>query len=268
MTILSNPATSNPFRQALQSGRSLVGVWAVLNSSAVIEGLCWSGFDWIMIDNEHAPTDLNDTLSHLRATGGTPTIPMVRPPWNDAVLIKQYLDIGVQTLMLPHVQSAEEAAAAVSATRYPPFGERGVALMHRASRYGRTPEYLKSAANDLFVIVQIESEKALGNLGEIIAVEGIDAIFFGPGDLSANMGYLSQPDHPDVLVKIDDARKKVQSLGKFAGVLATSPETAARHIESGFNFVSVATDGGLLFAAADKTASTHRRTSKKSLVSA
>lgn len=249
----------NPFRQALSEGRPLVGVWSVLNSSAVVEGLCWAGFDWIMIDNEHVPAELGDTLSHLRSTGGTPTIPMVRPPWNDEVMIKRYLDIGVQTLMLPHVQSAEEAKAAVAATRYPPEGKRGVAGMHRASRYGRTPGYMAKAADGLFVIVQIESEAALINLEEITAVEGIDAIFFGPGDLSANLGHLGQPDHPDVLSKIEAGRETVQRMGKFTGVLATSPETAALHIKNGFNFVSVATDGGLIFGAADKTAQTHRQ---------
>lgn len=244
----------NRFRQALAKETSLFGVWSVLNSSDVVEGLCWSGYDWILIDNEHSPCDLGDTLHHLRAIAGTPTAPVVRLPSSDPVLIKKYLDIGAQTIMLPFVQSASEAAAAVKAMRYAPEGERGFALMHRGSRFGREKNYCAKSAEHLFLIVQIETPEAMQQVEEIAAVPGVDAVFFGPGDLSASMGHTAQPNHPDVVSAILDGQKKVRAQGKATGILALGDAVVKTYLDSGFDFVAGVTDGGLLFASADQAA--------------
>ncbi|ASJ73218.1 HpcH/HpaI aldolase family protein [Granulosicoccus antarcticus] len=243
---------TNPFRTALaKQGRPLVGIWSVLNSSNVVEGLAHSGFDWMLIDNEHAPTDLGDTLSHLRAIAGSDTAPIVRLPWNDPVMIKKYLDIGAQTLMLPFVQSVEEAKAAVAATRYAPQGHRGIAMMHRASRYGRIRDYIDRANDERFLIVQIETPTALDVAEDIAAVEGVDAVFFGPGDLSTLMGHRGNPTHQDVLEAMEAKCRLLHKAGKTVGILAPNAEAAERFIQFGFDFVSVATDGAIIFNAAD-----------------
>ena len=180
--------------------------------------------------------------------------PIVRLPVNDAILFKRFLDIGATTIMLPQVQSAAEAKAAVAAMHYPPVGGRGVAVMHRASRYGRTPQYLAKASDSLCLIVQIETAAALDRLEDIASVEGVDALFFGPGDLSATMGVIGQPDHPKVQDAIANAFERAQRLRIPAGVLAPNPAAAQRYIEMGFAFVSVANDLALLVHNADAAA--------------
>ncbi|MCG8361689.1 MAG: aldolase/citrate lyase family protein [Kiloniellales bacterium] len=251
-------AFGNPFRSALASKRPLVGIWSMLNSVHAIEGLAYSGFDWVLIDGEHAPLTLADAMSHLRTLEGKSLVPIVRLAWNDSVLLKQYLDAGVRTLMLPFVQSGEEAAQAVAAMRYPPHGHRGVALMHRASRYGRTKDYLRHAHRDLFLIVQIETRSALDRLEEIAATDGVGALFFGPSDLAASLGHIGQPDHPRVMEAIRDARERVRATGKAAGVLAPNGDVAEQHLRAGFDFVSVTSDCALLFHGADATAARFR----------
>jgi len=246
--------TGNPFRNAIARGRPLVGIWSMLNCGHAIEGLAYSGFDWILIDGEHAPLTLADAMSHLRTLEGKATAPIVRLPWNDAVLLKQYLDAGMRTVMLPMVQDGREAARAVAAMRYPPHGHRGVALMHRASRYGRMKDYLQHADRDLFLIVQIETGGALGRIDEIAATDGVDALFFGPSDLAASLGHIGQPDHPEVMAAIGTAHERVRHAGKLAGVLAPNAEIAERHLRAGFDFVSVTSDCALLFNGADATA--------------
>ncbi|RMC36222.1 HpcH/HpaI aldolase family protein [Paracoccus alkanivorans] len=252
MTIQDN--FENPFRKALAKKEVLTGIWSMLNSTNVIEGLGWAGFDWLVIDAEHSPVSLHDAMAHLRALSATPTIPVVRLPWNDNVLIKHYLDIGAQTIMLPLVQNAKEAQAAVSAMRYPPGGMRGFAAMHRASRYGHLPRYVERAEETLFAIVQVETVEALERLDEIASVDGVDAVFFGPGDLSASMGLLGKPDQAEVFDRIVEASRTVQKLGKSTGVLAPNTDHARRYCGAGVNFVSVATDCALLFRNADALA--------------
>jgi 2-keto-3-deoxy-L-rhamnonate aldolase RhmA len=248
----------NPFRAALSQRRPLVGIWSMLNSSNAIEGLGWSGFDWLLIDGEHSPLSLDDALNHLRILAGTPTIPIVRLVWNDKILLKQYLDAGAQTLMLPYVQSASEAAAAVAAMRYPPRGQRGVAGLHRASRYGRVRNYTGRADSGLFLIVQVETREALSHLKEIAAVDGVDAIFFGPADLAASMGMTGHPEDPSVTAEIEAGLEQVRMSKKFAGALAPNAVIAERHIQSRFDFVSVANDCAILFGTADATAARFR----------
>lgn len=244
----------NPFRAALAKGRPLAGIWSMLNSSNAVEGLGWAGFDWLLIDGEHSPVSLSDATSHLRALSATPTVPIVRPAWNDHVLLKQYLDIGARTIMVPYVQDAEEARRAVAGTRYPPEGHRGFAGMHRASRFGALPDYVHRAAETIFLIVQIETASAIAQVEAIAATPGIDAVFFGPGDLSASMNLLGRPFDTSVTEAIERAAKAVQAAGKAAGVLAPNPELAKHYMEAGLDFVSVTTDCALLFGEARATA--------------
>lgn len=255
---MTGDGVRNAFRDALAAGRSLIGVWSMLNSTDAVEGLAWSGFDWLLIDGEHAPVTLPDAMAHMRALAATPTLPVMRLVWNDPILLKQYLDAGATTVMLPYVQHAEEASAAVRAMRYPPHGQRGVAAMHRASRYGRIKDYARYADDSLYLMVQIETRQALANLDSILAVDGVDAVFFGPGDLAASMGYPGRADHPEVTAEIEKALARVRLTPKAAGALAPNPAIAERHIRSGFDFVSVANDCAMLFSAADAAAARFR----------
>jgi 4-hydroxy-2-oxoheptanedioate aldolase len=244
----------NPFRARQGGERPLIGIWSMLNCTSAVEGLSAAGFDWILLDGEHAPMSLADAVAHLRAVECTSCIPIVRLVWNDPILMKQYLDVGATTIMLPYIQTAAEAKAAVQAMRYPPRGTRGVALLQRASRYGRIPDYLQRADEGLFLIVQIETTGALDNLEEIVAVEGVDAIFLGPGDLAASLGMIGHPDHPQVAALIDDALSRAREFGKAVGVFAANAVQADRHIRAGFDFVSVASDLGILFRNAEQIA--------------
>ena len=249
---------TNPFKTALTGPRPLVGIWSMLNSTTGVEAISGSGYDWILLDGEHSPLELQDAINHLRVLTDGTTMPIVRLPNNDPILFKRFLDAGTTTIMLPQVQSAAEAKAAVDAMRYAPQGSRGVAVMHRASRYGRVPQYLQNANDGLCLIVQIETPTALDRLEEIAAVEGVDALFFGPGDLSAAFGLLGQPDHPKVQEAITQAFERAQRAGVPAGVLAPNPQAAQRYLEMGFAFVSVANDLALLVQAADAAAARHR----------
>ena len=242
----------NLFRKALGEGRALTGIWSMLNSENVLEGLGWIGFDWILIDTEHSPVSLSDALAHLRTLAGTPAIPIVRIPWNDRVLMKQYLDIGAETIMVPFVQSAEEARRAVRATRYPPEGDRGYAAMHRASKFGNVPGYIHAANDGLFLIVQVETVEALKAVEDIAYVDGVDAVFFGPGDLSASMGLLGKPEHQSVTDTIIEMAAVVRRSGKYCGVLAPNIGLAKFYLHNGFDFVSVSSDCGVLFSGAKK----------------
>ena len=190
------------FRDALRnqtgaSGRPLAGMWVCSGSPLVAEICAGSGLDWLLIDAEHSPNGLESILAQLQAVNGYPVQVMVRPPVNDTVLIKQYLDLGAQNLLIPMVNSAAEAEAAVAATRYPPHGVRGVgSALARAARWNRVPDYLARASDTVSVTVQIESAAAVDAVEEILAVDGVDAIFLGPSDLAASMGLLGQQEHP------------------------------------------------------------------------
>jgi len=244
----------NRFRAALERRRPLVGLWTMLNAGTAVEGLARAGFDWIMLDGEHTPMSLADAVAHLRILDASPSIPLVRVVWNDAVVMKQYLDAGATTIMVPYVQTADEAVAAVRAMRYPPRGARGVAVLHRASRYGRLADYHARAEESLFLIVQVETRAAIDRIEEIAAVDGVDALFFGPSDIAASIGLLGQPSHPDVAALIDDAVARARPSGKAMGALASNAEGAERHIDAGFDFVSVASDLTILFRTAEQVA--------------
>jgi 4-hydroxy-2-oxoheptanedioate aldolase len=236
----------NRFKHAIQSGQKQIGLWSHLCSHISTEILAHCGFDWMVLDMEHSPNELPDILSQLQAMSGGSATPVVRVPWNDAVTFKRLLDIGVQSFLVPYVQTAEEARNAVAATRYPPHGVRGYAGAPRASGYGRIKDYAHRCAEEMCVLVQIETVEGLKNLEAIAAVEGVSGIFIGPGDLSAALGHLGNPKHPDVLKTIDQAIARIRACGKAPGIL-TGDETLARHyVEQGCLFVAVGADQNLL----------------------
>ncbi len=236
----------NKFKQALIAGEQQIGLWCTLSSAYGIELLAGSGFEWLLIDTEHSPSDVGDVLSQLQAVAPYPVSPVVRPSWNDQVLIKRYLDIGVQTLLIPYVQNAQQARKAVESTRYPSGGARGVSALTRATRFGRVSDYAKRCQQELCVLVQVETVEAIDNIEEIAAVDGVDGIFIGPADLAASMGYLGQPGHPLVASKVEEAIGKLVRLGKPAGILTGDESFAQRCIELGTTFTAVGVDVGIL----------------------
>jgi 4-hydroxy-2-oxoheptanedioate aldolase len=236
----------NPLKQALREGRAQIGLWCSLASPLAAEVVAGSGFDFLLLDTEHAPNELPTIHAQLQAVTGGTAAPVVRPAWNDAVLLKRLLDIGVQNLLVPFVQSAEEARRAVAATRYPPEGIRGVAVSTRANRYGRVTDYFHRVHDELCVIVQLETRTALQRIEEIAAVDGADVLFVGPSDLAADMGYLGDSGHPAVRAAIEDAVARIRGAGKAAGIL-TPVEADAKHwLDLGFRFVAVGSDLGVL----------------------
>ncbi len=232
----------NKFKEALKAGRPQIGLWSSLSSAAATEILFDSGFDWILIDTEHAPNETPMVADQLRAASMGTGSPVVRPAWNDVVILKRLLDIGVQTLLVPFIQSAEEAARAVAATRYPPRGIRGVASVHRANRYGRTPDYFKRSDDEMCVLVQLETRAAVDALEAIAAVEGVDGVFIGPSDLAASLGYLGNNAHPEVRGTIEQACRRAQAIGKPIGILAPIETDARAYLDMGFAFVAVGSD--------------------------
>ncbi|HEY7658827.1 MAG TPA: aldolase/citrate lyase family protein [Burkholderiales bacterium] len=243
----------NRFKRALKEGKPQIGMWSSLSSHIVAEILAHAGFDWVLLDTEHSPNELPMVQSQLQAmTGGTAT-PVVRPAWNDMVLIKRYLDIGAQSLLLPYVQSAEEAKNAVRFTRYPRDGVRGVAGSTRAAGYGRTRDYMRRAHEEICVLVQAETRQALKNLEEIAAVEGVDGVFIGPNDLAADLGYLGNWQHPEVWKAMEDAAKRIRRAGKAPGILVGESD-GRRCLDAGFVFVAVGADTGMLVRGTDALA--------------
>ncbi len=244
----------NAFKAALAEGRLQIGLWSSLCSNIAADAVADSGFEWILLDTEHSPNELPGLLSQLQALKGGTASAIVRPAWNDAVLFKRILDIGAQTLLVPYVQNAQEAARAVAATRYPPAGIRGVTASGRASRYGRVKDYLKKADAEICLIVQVETADALSRLEAIGQVEGVDGVFIGPGDLAASLGHIGNPGHEEVQGAIEDAARRLNAIGKPAGILTINEEEARRYIDWGFTFVAVGVDLGLLTRSADALA--------------
>src|SRR5436190_7769552 len=236
----------NTLKQAVCAGRPQIGLWASLCSNIATEVLAGAGFDWILIDTEHAPNELPIVFSQLQALVGGTASPVVRPAWNDMVLMKRLLDIGVQNFLVPYVQTPEEARAAVAATRYPPQGIRGVAVTHRANQYGRVKDYYKRANEEICVIVQIETALALKNIEAIAAVEGVDALFIGPSDLAAALGHLGETGHPEVRAAIAEGFKRIRKSGKAPGILAPIEADARHWLSEGSVMLAVGSDVGLL----------------------
>ena len=244
----------NVFKRALHKRELQIGLWSSLCSNLAAEIIAHSGFDWIVLDTEHSPNEVPDLVSQLQAMGKGTASPVVRAAWNDTVLIKRILDIGAQSILLPYVQTAEEAGRAVAAVRYPPRGVRGVSAASRASNFGRVKEYLKKADEEICLLVQVETSAALEQLESISSIEGVDGVFIGPADLSASLGHLGDPQHPRTQRALEDAGRRLASLGKPAGILAVVEADARRYIEWGYNFVAVGIDTTLLATSADALA--------------
>lgn len=242
----------NRFKKRLLAGEPLIGIWGSLCSPIAAEALACSKFDWILFDSEHSPVDISGLYPLLQAAAVGNASALVRPAWNDKVLIKRILDIGAQTLLIPFIQNAGEARAAVAAAKYPPKGTRGVAGSTRASRYGRVKEYFQCADDETCILVQIETGDALSQLEEIAAVDGVDGIFIGPSDLAASLGHLGNPGHEEVQDALKDAIHRLKAVNMPAGILATNANDANRYRSWGYQFVAAGVDLGLLVKAADQ----------------
>src|SRR5215207_8504811 len=244
----------NNFKHALAQGQLQIGLWCSLCSNITAEIVADSGFDWLLLDTEHSPNEVPDLLQQLQAVARGTATPIVRPPWNDIVMIKRVLDIGAPSLLIPYVQNAEEARRAVAATRYPPEGVRGVTASGRAARYGRVKDYLTTAHSELCLLVQVETRAALDQLEAIASIDGIDGVFIGPSDLAASLGHVGNPQHPEVQAALEDAGRRLAAIGKPAGILTPNEDEARRYIGWGYLFVAVGSDLGLLTRGADTLA--------------
>ena len=235
---------TNTFKQLLHSGKTQYGLWLGLPDNSVAEICAQAGFDWLLIDGEHGPFDLRSILAHLQAMAAYSVSPIARPPRGDTTVIKQYLDLGVQTLLIPMVETAEQAAQLVQDVRYPPDGVRGLGTsLARAARWNNISGYLKSANREICLLVQVETVNALENLPKILGVDdGVDGVFIGPSDLSASMGHIGNPGHPEVVAKITAALSSIRAAGRAAGVLCMDPELATAYEKAGANFIGVGVD--------------------------
>jgi 4-hydroxy-2-oxoheptanedioate aldolase len=248
----------NRFKRAIASGRQQIGLWVSLASPYSAEIVAGSGFDWMVIDTEHSPNEVDTTLAQLQVSAAYPVMPVVRPAWNDTVLIKRHLDIGAQTLLVPYVSTAAEAAKAVGAARYPTRGVRGVAGVTRAARFGRVKDYARRAEEELCMLVQVETREGLDNLEAIARTDGVDGVFIGPADLAAALGHLGDAQHAEVQSAIKDAIARIRACGKPAGILATDEASTRRYIEWGTVFTAVGLDIMVLARETEKLAQKFR----------
>ncbi|WP_232630151.1 HpcH/HpaI aldolase family protein [Methylobacterium sp. Leaf118] len=236
----------NRFKAALAEGRQQIGLWCSLASPISTEIVAGSGFDWLLLDMEHSANDLRDIYGQLQAMAEGTASAMVRVPSDEPITIKRILDTGAQSLMIPNIDDADQARRAVAATRYAPRGLRGFSQAPRAARFGRIPDYHARCEAEIFVAVQIESRRALDNLEEIAAVEGVDGVFIGPGDLSTSLGFLGQQNHPEVVRVVEETIARIVRTGKAAGILTANEELAHRYVAAGTRFTAVGSDMGLL----------------------
>ena len=249
----------NTFKHAIEARKLQLGLWSSLSSHVTVEIIAGAGFDWILLDTEHAPNELPMVHSQLQAAAaGGAAHPVVRVPWNDMVAIKRYLDIGAQTLLIPTIETEAEARNAVAYTRYPPKGVRGYASAPRANAFGRIKNYAATYERELCVLLQIETRRGLENLEAVAGVEGVDGVFVGPGDLSAALGYVGDPKHPEALRTIEETIKRIHACGKPSGILTPDEGLAKRYIELGCSFVAVGSDLGLLARGSEQLAARFR----------
>lgn len=249
---------ANHFKRAIAAGKQQIGLWVSLASPYCAEIVAGAGFDWLLIDGEHSPNDPITVLGQLQAAAPYPVAAIVRPAWNDKVLVKRYLDVGAQSLLMPYVQTEEEAAAAVASMRYPTRGVRGVAGVTRAARFGRVPEYAKRAEQELCLLVQIETREGLDNLEKIARTDGVDGVFIGPADLAAGLGHLGDMQHAEVQSAIKDGIARIKACGKPAGILANDEASTRRYMEWGTTFTAVGQDIMVLARETEKLASKWR----------
>lgn len=237
------PAPKNPFKAALKAGRPQIGFWLGLGTPATAEIAAGAGFDWLVVDGEHGPNDIPLMVAQLQAIAGVGSHAVVRSVAGETWMIKQLLDIGAQTVLVPMIETAEQAQQLVKAMRYPPHGVRGVgAALARASHYNRIPDYLQTANDEVCLLLQLENQAGLKNLEAIASTEGVDGVFIGPADLAADMGYLGKPGEPEVQAAVEDALKRIIACGKPAGILTADQTLAKRYLELGATFVAVGTD--------------------------
>ena len=243
-------STHNPFKAALGQPQAQIGLWLGLADAYSAELCATAGFDWLLVDGEHGPNDLRSTLAILQAIAAYPSHPVVRVPQGDTALIKQVLEIGAKTLLVPMVESAQQAREIVRAMKYPPAGIRGVGSgLARSSRWGGIPDYLAQANEGVCLLLQVETLAAMEQLDDIAGTEGVDGVFIGPSDLSASMGLLGQPSHPEVRALVEQAIARILRAGKAPGVLAVEEAVARRYIELGARFVAVGVEATMLAAA-------------------
>lgn len=242
--------TRNAFKRGLQDGRPQLGLWVSLCSNFAADAVADVGYDWLLLDMEHSPNEIPVVLSQMQAVQGHGAVPLVRPPWNDPVIVKRLLDAGAPGLLFPMVQTRAEAEAAVAACRYPPKGIRGVSVTMRGNRFGRDPEYHARSEDDICVLVQVETVEAMERVEEIASVEGVDGVFFGPADIAASMGKMLQITDDGLWRDIFACADRVKALGKPVGTLI-GPPIAQRALAEGFGFVAIGSDLGLLARGAE-----------------
>lgn len=241
----------NPFTHAIRKGEKQIGLWMTSASTSASEVISSAGYDWVVIDMEHAPNNMMSVQHHLQIFAASPTTALARPDWNDAVEIKRLLDLGADGLVIPMIQTVEEAEKAVAATRYPPRGIRGVSGVTRANKYGRVTDYFTRIEEETTVILQLETRAAIERAEEIAAVDGVSGIFFGPADISADMGLLGQAMAPEVWELIWSAAEKLIAKGVPVGTLVLDAKFAAKLLKDGFTFVACGVDTAMLACAAD-----------------
>jgi 4-hydroxy-2-oxoheptanedioate aldolase len=250
---------TNNFKRALAAGKPQIGLWLSMTSPVATEVVAGAGFDWVLVDMEHSANDLVDVAAHLRAAVGGSAEPVVRVPWNEPVLVKRLLDAGARSLLFPFVQSADEASRAVAATRYPPKGIRGVAGTTRANRYGRVKDYPERVEGELCVLVQVETQQALGEIEAIAAIDGIDGLFIGPADLSASMGYIGDWQRPEIWQAIIAAGQRIRKAGKAPGFLSVREDECRKVLDAGFQFVAVGSDVAILARQSEALVRTYKK---------
>lgn len=241
----------NPLKAALAAGRAQIGIWCSLGSPLTLEVVAGSGPDWLLIDGEHSPNDLLTIMAQLQVAAAFPCEPVVRLPSDDANLIKQAMDLGARSLMIPNVRNAQQARAIVAAMTYAPAGIRGFSISHRANAFGRIAGYHAGARAQQLLAVQIEDAAGVADAAEIAAVEGVDALFVGPGDLSTNMNAMGNPNASHVQEAIASVRIAAAAAGKASGILAPAKADADRYLADGFSMVAVGSDLGLLARGSD-----------------
>src|SRR5262249_44375667 len=249
----------NRLKAALKAKTPQTGLWPTIPAHYTAEVIAGAGFDWILLDTEHTPSDIETVVTQLQAVSAYPVTPVVRVPWNDMVTIKRYLDTGVQSLLVPQVNTIEEAKNAVASTRFPGGGLRGVAGSTRATRFGRIKDYFMRAHEETCLLIQAESREALGNIEAFAAIDGIDGIFIGPADLHASLGYLGERAHKDVMPIINHPMPGIKTAGRPAGTPTKNKENARRWLKCGATFVAVGADLGILARGAEALAAKFKR---------
>lgn len=249
------PVAQNPFKKALNEGKLVVGCWLGLADTFSAELMGQAGFDWLVVDGEHAPNDLRSILAQLQVLAATPSHPVVRLPIGETWMVKQMLDAGAQTVLIPMIESADQAQQMARAVTYPPHGDRGVGYaLTRAAQFSKTSDYGKTADAEICLLVQVENLAGLAALDDILAVDGVDGVFIGPADLAADMGHIGDALHVDVQAAIMDALTRIKAAGKAPGILSTNDDMTNNAINAGAQFVAVGADVLLLNASATKLA--------------